>query len=122
MNDMNDGPVWGHLGRNLLCMHCRNHIFEILLSEVYSLCFGPLCGPDIPMFKHFRQNLSKLNHSVPAQAKPLFNVSIELVSFVQSELHASHPRDDYLEILQLAAIAIGNEMDISLTSHHLWVL
>ena len=42
------------LERPLLWLACRHHIFEVLLSDVFTACMGPSSGPDILLFKHFR--------------------------------------------------------------------
>jgi len=44
------------LQRNILYMSCRHHIFEIVLRSVFEMKFGiTTSGPDVPIFKRFRQ-------------------------------------------------------------------
>ena len=50
------------LEQPLLWLACRLHIFEVLLSEVFTTCMGPSSGPDILLFKHFRSTWPKLHH------------------------------------------------------------
>ncbi|GBM33565.1 hypothetical protein AVEN_197318-1 [Araneus ventricosus] len=49
------------IGRNLLWIACRHLMFEVLLSNAFSVCFGQSTGPEILLFKRFRENWSKLN-------------------------------------------------------------
>ena len=42
------------VGEELLWLACRHHILEIVLSKVFTLCFGPSSSPDIPLFKRFK--------------------------------------------------------------------
>ena len=48
------------LGRNILFLGCRHHIFEIVLNAVFNkLKVTPMSGPDIPLFKRFKKNGTK---------------------------------------------------------------
>ena len=42
------------VGRHLLWMSCRHHMLEVLLSDTFAVCFRPSTGPDILIFKRFR--------------------------------------------------------------------
>ena len=105
------------LDRDLLWLSCRHHMFEILLSDIYRLCFGPSCGAEVPMFKRFRQNWSELNHKNPSHDQPLIIASDELKSFVEIQILKSQSRDDYLELLQLTALAIGLDVQVIYFAH-----
>ena len=50
------------VGRNLLWLACRHHILEVLLADAFSECLGPSSGPDILLFKKFRESWSTLTH------------------------------------------------------------
>ncbi|ESN93227.1 hypothetical protein HELRODRAFT_181161 [Helobdella robusta] len=41
------------MGRNLLWMACRYHMFEVLLADVFNVCLGPSTGQEILFFKSF---------------------------------------------------------------------
>jgi hypothetical protein len=96
------------IGRNLLWMACRHHMLEVLLADCFGVCFGPSSGPDITLFKRFRENWFKLNHHVPqAQASPLITADDDLKSFISEHMTVNHSRDDYLELLNLAGLMVG---------------
>jgi len=38
---------------------------EILLSDVFAVCFGPSSGPEVTFFKRFRENWDKLPSHQP---------------------------------------------------------
>lgn len=45
------------LGRNVLFLACRHHIFEIMLQAVFiEAKFAPSSGPDVALFKRFVNN------------------------------------------------------------------
>ena len=53
------------LNRNLLWLACRHHMHEILLSDMFAVCFGPSSGPEVTFFKRFRENWDKLPSHQP---------------------------------------------------------
>jgi hypothetical protein len=95
------------LGRSLLWLACRHHVLEVLLSDAFAVCFGPSSGPDIIIFKRFRDIWSRLNHKPAARAVPLFTATDELKAFIHEQLNHHHPRDDYLELLSLSSLLVG---------------
>jgi len=38
----------------LLWLACRHYILDIVLSKVFTFCFGPSSSPDVPLFKKFK--------------------------------------------------------------------
>ena len=103
------------IGRNLLWMACRHHMFEVLLSDAFGVCFGPSTGPEILLFKRFKQKWFTLVHRQPKPTvTPLIPVSEQLKAFIAEHLHVTHPRDDYREFLQLAASLVGLDSSVSL--------
>ena len=105
------------LGRDLLWLSCRHHMLEVLLSDVFAVCFGPSRGADIPMFNRFKQKWTGLVHH-RAPTRPLIEVSESLKLFIQSQLQQSHAREDYLELLQLAGLATGLDIQVGLKWKH----
>ena len=84
------------LGRNLLWL----------------ACLGVSTGPKILIFKHFRTIWANL--MLPMQdtatsqvSQPLVNVSEDDVQFIKQQLEQHQPREDYLELLHLAARCVG---------------
>ena len=104
------------IGRKLLWLSCRHHINEILLSDIFCVCFGPSSGPDISMFKKFRQKWTKLaKHNPSTQpAEVLIETSESVKFFIQNQLKESHVRKDYLELLQLAGLVVGLDIKVNI--------
>ena len=94
------------LERPLLWLACRHHIFEVLLSDVFTTCMGPSSGPDILLFKHFRSTWPKLHHQ-PQDTSPLVVAPTDVLQFLRTTMDDKHPREDYLELIHLAAIMVG---------------
>jgi len=85
---------------------------EILLSDVFAVCFVPSSGPEVTFFKRFRENWDKLpSHQPKLGTIPLIAASDGLKSFITDELTQKHPRDDYLELLQLAGYMVGLKIE-----------
>ncbi|ESN93949.1 hypothetical protein HELRODRAFT_180358 [Helobdella robusta] len=95
------------MGRNLLWMACRHHMFEVLLADVFNVCLGPFTGPEILFFKRFREKWTEMNHTPEARSTPLIIVSDAIKAFIKCQLEVRHSRDDYLEFLLLAAQIVG---------------
>ena len=90
-------------------------MFEVL-PDTFSVCFGQSTGPEILFFKRFRENWSKLNHHEPKkQVVPIITASESLKTFISDQLKIATklPRDDYRELLNLASLMIG--LDIQFT-------
>ena len=90
------------LERPLLWLACRHHIFEVLLSDVFTACMGPSSDPDILLFKHFRSTWPKLHHQ-PQDTSPLVDAPTDVLQFLRSTMDGKHSREDYLELIHLAA-------------------
>ncbi|KAK0046045.1 hypothetical protein Bpfe_024506 [Biomphalaria pfeifferi] len=98
------------LGRNLLWVACRHHMFEVLLADVFTACLGPSTGPEIAIFKLLRDNWSKIHHE-SKHIFPLIVVSDTVKAFISKELQQKQLREDYRELIALAARAVG--LDVS---------
>ena len=100
------------VGKNLLWLACRHHILEILLSDVFTACFGASSsGPDIPIFKRFRDCWHKLNHQQPAICFTPLMIAPDVVNdLISQQLQQTHARNDYLELLHLAGRLIGHNV------------
>ncbi|KAE9523392.1 hypothetical protein AGLY_015944 [Aphis glycines] len=106
------------LGRNVLFLACRHHIFEIILQAVFiEAKFAPSSGPDIPLFKRFIDNWKNINkneYSVWTDDSMTFdilnNVRDEVLDFAEKRLQDCFPSDDYKEFLQLIVIFLGGKL------------
>ena len=97
------------LNRNLLWLVCRDYMFEVLLSDAFSVCFRQSSGPKILLIKRFRENWSKLNHHEPKkQSLPLIVASSSFKIFISDQLKIAVklPRNDYREFLNLVSLMI----------------
>ncbi|KAL4127287.1 hypothetical protein QTP88_011464 [Uroleucon formosanum] len=111
-------PLEQKLGRNVLFLACRHHIFEITLQAVFiEAKFAPSSGPDIPLFKRFIDNWKNINKNeyfVWTDDSMTFdilnNVRDEILGFAEKRLQDCFPRDDYKEFLQLIVIFLGGKL------------
>lgn len=102
------------LERNVLFFGCHHHIFGIILAAVFAKSKFITLGPDIPLFKRFRNDWSKINvkNFVPAiensEIKQNFGDDIEIILKNMSDaILKKFPRDDYRELLDLVIIFLG---------------
>ncbi|MEL7309148.1 MAG: hypothetical protein AAGK05_15655, partial [Pseudomonadota bacterium] len=100
--------------RPLFWLACRHHILEIILRDVFTLCCGKSNGPDIPFFKRFQQQWSSIqkdNFTTMADDdnSPVEESSrLSMIEFLKNAINQkSHPREDYLELLQLSLVFLG---------------
>ena len=52
------------LGKKLLYLACRHHINEIIISDVFQKCSGASSGPEIGIFKRFKNFWKNVDKSV----------------------------------------------------------
>ena len=102
------------LQREVLYLACRHHIHEILLAEAFSITMGSSSGPEILLFKRFKEfwpniiiSHYKPGIEVTAIANSLQDVSADMKVFVIEQLAMAHQRDDYQELLELTLMFLG---------------
>ena len=72
------------------------------------LCVLPSTGPDILIFKRFREKWHAMVHHIPTdRSAPLITDHDDLKAFIEEHLKLDYPRDDYRELLCLAASMLG---------------
>lgn len=104
------------LNKNLLHLTCRHHMFEIIMSVVFTHCMGPSSGPDIPLYKRFKKawsNLDKSKYEPGVKNKSILtaveNEKDAAIEFTLKQLkRKAQPRDDYREFLELVLIFLGH--------------
>ena len=69
---------------------------------------GP--GPDIQLFNHYQLNWPKLHHQ-PQDARPLVEAPPDILRFLEITMDTKQPREDYIELIHLAARAVGLRVD-----------
>ena len=103
------------IGHNLLRVACRHHMLVVLLSDVFTVCFGPSTGPEVLIFKEFREKWSKLNHHEPlVQGTLLITAPDELKNFIRNKLREEHVCKDCKEFLHLAGLHIGMNIECNI--------
>lgn len=104
------------LGRNILYLACRHHVFEIILQSVFvGSKFAPSSGPDIPLFKRFKNQWKTIDltqfsiWSMDVKTSNVLNdVRQQILIFAHEKLRDDFPRDDYKEFLELIVIFLGD--------------
>ncbi|KAL4721447.1 hypothetical protein ACJJTC_007164 [Scirpophaga incertulas] len=97
----------------MLWFACRHHIMEIMLSGVVDQSLAPSSGPDIQLFKRFKNSWDSIDQSDfktitdDAEANILAEVAADRISFAKKQLQVHQPRDDYKEMLNLTIIFLG---------------
>ena len=96
-------------------------MLEVLLADAFSECLGPSSGPDILLFKKFRESRSTLTHQQLSdveklQKTPKVAVSDSLKAFISHQLSQTHAREDYKEFLILAGLLVDQASQLQLES------
>lgn len=104
------------LGRNLLFLACRHHVFELIIGAVYLKCMGVSDGPDVRIFKRFKEHWPFIDHqryqdasSDESTAAQLVDIKDSTMEFISDHLLQQQPRDDYREMLELCLIFLGGK-------------
>ena len=102
------------LGRDLLYLPCRHHIYEIILAAAFDSKIPGTSGPNVPLFKRFRDNWNNIDQSKFKNGLHLNNIDEILMNkipgitaFIKKSLNSKWPRDDYRELLELSLIFLG---------------
>lgn len=103
------------LGKEMLWLACRHHIFEIMLEAVVVKSLGVSSGPDILLFKRFKTSWSSIDRTFyqtsindPSIDQKIKDNALEIIEFSQNQLNDFQPRDDYKELLELAIVFLGD--------------
>lgn len=103
-----------NLGRCLLALACRHHIFEIIIGAIFTTVLGQTKGPTIPIFLRFKKSWASIDKlkfepgvKDDAIKNALTDVHDEIIIFCQDELKKPMIRHDYQELLNLTLIFLG---------------
>lgn len=102
-----------------MALACRHHVHEIILAHVFKHGVGASSGPEIGVFKRFREKwpltaTQQLKTAVqdPALQEILTVHSewkLDALTFAKNALlTCSQTRDDYRELLELTIIFLGD--------------
>jgi len=102
------------MGKQLLWLPCRHHIFEVICGDVFKALFGKTCGLDVLLFKRFKENWISINTETYEPCNDarlnadLAALKTETVKFAVAALQKDKlPRDDYRELLEVTLIFCG---------------
>ena len=105
------------MNKNLMYFPCRRHVHEIIVSEVFSVLFGPTRGPNVALFERFRKfwpNIDQSRYRALEDSRLsnpfLLQLKEETVSFLQHLLTSDNsclPRDHYRELIELCILVLG---------------
>lgn len=110
------------IGKPLLNLACRHHIDELFLTAVFeTLGVDASTGPDVTLFKLFREKWNTLDKSnyVNGYESEFVRKRIPLkerkrvLNFIEEQLTQYHPRNDYYELLNLCATFLGRDSKIT---------
>lgn len=81
------------LGRELIWLPCRHHVFEIILKSVFEVYWPKQTGPNVPLFNRFKGSWNKIDKSKfkagiedTAVAQSLADITNEMLVFIQDYL------------------------------------
>ena len=90
--------IEGTLKRELLHLACRHHVLEIIIEKVFkALNIAPSTGPDILLFKRFKEKWSSIDtdNFCTAEGKPeIEQFHSSTIEFAKKQLLDCQPRDD----------------------------
>jgi hypothetical protein len=105
------------LGRNLIHLACRHHIFELVVSKVFVSLFGPTTAPEIIMFQRFKKVWYAIDHRnfaaviderlLESVTKSLRDQAVEFYKHVLENTSVFCLRGDYKELVELCLIFLG---------------
>ncbi|KAL7297107.1 hypothetical protein TKK_0009529 [Trichogramma kaykai] len=102
--------------RDLLYFPCRKHIYELCLRATFETHIPGTIGPDVTIFKRFKDNWPKICEKKYKHAMDDENVKniiepyvSDITNFIELTLLDKQPRADYKEFLELALIFLNKK-------------
>lgn len=102
------------IGRTLLALACRHHIFEIIVGSIVIRLLGPTNGPTLPIFVRFKKSWNAIDKTKfepgindEFMKNALVDIQDDIIIFCQNEIKKDIARHDYEELLQLVLIFLG---------------
>ena len=101
------------VGRELLHLACRHHIWEIMLEKVFGL-HDVVKSPNMEVFSQFRDYWPKINQDAFSTSMADEGTATlvnpwkdDIIEFTTAQLDNVQSRDDYRELLELTIIFLG---------------
>lgn len=100
------------MDKDLLYLACRRHVLELLLRAAFEQKFPGTTGPDVPMFRRFREqwptfNVNDFESGFNGLETSLKNEVPHIVESINDFLKEQQPRNDYRELLELSLVFLG---------------
>jgi hypothetical protein len=102
------------LKHDVLYLACRHHVLELLVSAAFEKTMGATSGPEVLIFKRFReqwrfidQDNFQPSHSDEYVRNIMSPLRDSLLDFARKQLEERQCRDDYREFLELSVIFLG---------------
>lgn len=106
------------IGRELLWLACRHHVYELTVSIAYKTALKEVsAGPGIALFERFKKQWGKINKISfeSGLANPMVSDCItsseknDIISFVTLQLNiiGKSGKKDYAEVLELTLLFLG---------------
>ncbi|XP_025270393.1 uncharacterized protein LOC112639732 [Camponotus floridanus] len=102
------------LGKELIWLPCRHHIYEIILRSAFEVYWPVSSGPNIRIFERFKKfwdTVDRTKYKSGVDDTIVANIVTDkknhLSTFITRYLQLSQPRDDYKELLELSLIFLG---------------
>lgn len=108
------------LGRALLWLGCRHHIYELHMKHVTETVTGVTKEPGVKLFRRLKaewnnlsidnSNLSKFNWTTSCESLTVIAENV-LLWGLDSLKQNTFPRDDYKELVELVVVWLGGHVD-----------
>lgn len=101
------------IGKDLLYLPCRHHIYEIILRSVFDEKMEKSKAPNVEIFNRFRDAWAKIDkiNFISGLKDTKVNDAVgnvcEILKFAFQSLNLKQPRDYYKELLQLSIVFLG---------------
>ncbi|XP_034248433.1 uncharacterized protein LOC117649636 [Thrips palmi] len=107
------GHFESEIGKDLLHLACRHHVYELVLEGAFEQALSHANSPDIhPLFLKFLNFWKQIDQGKfitlgRAALRRFPGNPDEVIEFCTNQLKVIQPRDDYKEFLQLTIIFLG---------------
>lgn len=107
------------LGKELLFLCCRHHIYELVLRAVFEEKVAVSSGKEEPLFNRFKKMWPSIKFKQyqfgiadSIVAEELKDIIEPTKAFIQEQLKKPICRDDYKEFLELSLLFLGGSLDM----------
>ncbi|KAK4024350.1 hypothetical protein OUZ56_009768 [Daphnia magna] len=108
------------LGRAIMWLACRHHIYELHVKHVWAAVIGEANSPIEPLMKRFQQDWNDLDRGTEGlclfewdgdEESDTFQQASKVLKWGENHLMAcSFPREDYRELIELTVVYLGGKV------------